>query len=185
MRTDPPVHTREIAAEPADVRACLRELAGSWDAKLIEDGDGAPRLALAVLAGARAGWVGGSITVEAMGNDKTDDDKTDGRSRVVFRVEESEYRLVRESAFFLTLAGLGAAVLLVAPFWRPLHGLLPFAIFATLGGWLFLVARMRNSGPEEFLDALVEECAAQEEDAVDDSAADDSMTDQAKVPSSE
>jgi uncharacterized membrane protein len=91
--------------------------------------------------------VAGQLTVEPTG---------DG-SRLTYRVDASEYRVQRSAALTLLVAGLAAIVITIAPLFPVLLRLLPIAIVLCLMAWFFVVARLRNSGPEEFFEELARE----------------------------
>ncbi|MEL7061397.1 MAG: hypothetical protein AAGN46_15345 [Acidobacteriota bacterium] len=135
-----------MALPPASVRRELGEEAERWGGELAEV-DGALRLTLPVIAGLRRGWVSGTLAL--------DPSPTDGGSTEIgFVVDQSDYIVDRATVVFLAFAAFGALTTLLAPFFPRLVPLLPAGIFLALGGWLFVVARLRNSGPEEFFDAL-------------------------------
>ena len=145
-------HRLEIDADPATIRAAVARQVESWGAEwkpALEDSGG--RLDLPVLAGVRYGRVAGTVTLEPLAED---------RSRLTFEADEEQFRLQPQAAAFLALAGGGALILLLAPFFRQLWAFVPMAVLLTLAGWLFIAARLRNSGPEEFFDTLAEELEA-------------------------
>jgi len=100
-----------------------------------------------VIAGLRRGWVAGQLTVERAG---------DG-SRLTYRVDQGEYKVQKSAAVILLVAALGAAVTIVAPLFPALLRLVPISIVLCLMAWFFVVARLRNSGPEEFFEDLARE----------------------------
>jgi hypothetical protein len=78
-------------------------------------------------------------------------------SRLTYRVDKSEYHLQKMPALILLLAGLGAVAMTIAPLAPVLMGLVPLSIVLCLVAWFFVVARLRNSGPEEFFEDLARE----------------------------
>lgn len=133
--SETPPESLEIVARSADLWG------GGWKPA----GIGGGRLVLPVLAGLRRGWVGGEVEVEKLGKRKT---------RLRFRVEESEYHLEKPSVAVLVLAAAGGLVTMVAPFFPALIRFVPIAVLLAFGAWFFIVARLRNSGPEEFFEEL-------------------------------
>lgn len=148
-------HHVELAGDPFHSLELLSREASSWGATWRRDGQQRGRLALPVLAGLRRGWVEGEVTIEAAG----------GGSRLTFRVEKSDYRLQTASVGVLAVAALGALVVVFGPFVPALHAAVPLGILLSVGAWLVIVARLRNSGPEEFLEGLAEADAAPAADA--------------------
>lgn len=136
-----PVHSAEIGRAPLWVFAKIGELAerwgGSFDARK-------GRLELPVLAGLRYGRV--VAEVEALAQR--------GGSKVRLRVAESRYELDRGSTFALALAAVAAVASLALPFFPRYWPLLPPALMLAVAGWLFIVARLRTSGLEDFLGEL-------------------------------
>lgn len=145
-------HRFELPA--TDPRTALRrvgETADSWGASWKTHGDHGLWLRLPVTAGVRHGWVAGEVEVET----------GDGGSQLVYRVDESDYRLDRATVFTLVLAALGALVSVIGPFFPGLLRLMPIGIMVTVAAWLFIVGRLRNSGPEEFFEDVVEELSGE------------------------
>lgn len=145
-------HRVELAGDPTHSLDLLDREAASWGAAWQRDGQRGGRLSLPVLAGLRRGWVEGEVTVEPAG---------DG-SRLTFRVDKSDYHLQAMSVAVLLVAALGALVVLVGPFVAALRPAVPAGILLAVGAWLFIVAGLRNSGPEEFLEGLAAAAAAPE-----------------------
>jgi hypothetical protein len=148
------IHRVEVAAPPARALAEVARLAGDWGGEWQAEGAAAGRLALPVSAGLRRGWVAGPVEAAPTG---------DG-SRLLFREEAGEYHLDRAAVATLVLAGFGAAVTLVAPFVPRLLPLLPMSVVLALGAWFFIVARLRNSGPEEFFGVVADAAVAEAAD---------------------
>ena len=152
-----PQHAVELAERPPAVLEHLEQAAETWGGgfELADTpaGEGAStvvgRLGLPVMAGLRRGWVIGAVELTPEGEG----------TRLVFRVEESAYRVERGSVAMLVLAAAGAVALLVAPFFPALWRLAPLAVLMALASWFFIVARLRNSGPDEFFGMLAEELA--------------------------
>ena len=141
-----PEHHIELARDPAGSLELISREAASWGAEWSRESPDGGRLQLPVLAGLRHGWVEGPVTVEP----------AEAGSRLTFTIEKSVYFLQRTSVAVLAFAALGALALLVAPFVPALWPLMPIAFMLAIGAWLFIVARLRNSGPEEFLETLAQ-----------------------------
>lgn len=151
MSTETPrEHVLELDEKPRAAQRLLAEAAEDWGGAWQARGRGG-RLRLPVMAGLRRGWVAGEVTVEEAG---------DG-SRLRLRVEESMYRVDRASVAVLLLAAGGALVTVLLPLFPQLIRLVPVGIVLAVGAWLFIVARLRNSGPEEFFQDLAERSAAE------------------------
>ncbi len=154
MSETPREHVVELAGGRRAVLWQMLRAAEDWGGTWQPRGEGGGRLGLPVEAGVRRGWVAGEVEVEGL---------EDGSSRLRFRVEESEYRVDRATVAVLFLAACGALVTVFLPFFPRLIRLLPVSILLALGAWLFIVSRLRNSGPEEFLQDLAERSAAEGE----------------------
>ncbi|MEE8525670.1 MAG: hypothetical protein V3T72_17170 [Thermoanaerobaculia bacterium] len=149
-----PISEHRFELPATDPRTALRlvgEAADAWGASWKTRGDRGLWLRLPVMAGVRHGWVAGEVEVEA----------ADGGSQLVYRVDESEYRLDKATVFTLVLAAFGALVSVVGPFFPGLVRLMPIGIMLTVAAWLFIVGRLRNSGPEEFFEDVVDELAGE------------------------
>jgi hypothetical protein len=57
----------------------------------------------------------------------------------------------------LAIGGAGGVSTLLWPFFPHLLELVPLGAVVALGAWMLVVTRLRNSGPEEFLEAVAEE----------------------------
>lgn len=141
------IHSAEIGRAPMWVFGKMNELAERWggtfDAKR-------GRLELPVMAGLRYGRI--AAEVEALA-------RHDG-AKVRLRVVESQYELDRGSTFALAIAAVAAVASLALPFFPHYWPLLPPALMIAVAGWLFIVARLKTSGPEDFLAELRDLAAA-------------------------
>ncbi len=142
-------HHLELPENPITSLNLVAAAADAWGGMWQAEGRDGGRLGLPVVAGLRTGWVAGQISVEPTG---------DG-SRLTYRVDKSEYRVQKPAALMLFLASLGAIVTIIAPLFPSLLRLVPLAIILCLIAWFFVVARLRNSGPEEFFGHLAREHA--------------------------
>ena len=131
-------HSLDLPENPVTSLNLVAMAAESWGALWQAEGPDGGRLGLPVMAGIRRGWVAGQLTVEA----------TDSGSRLIYRVDKSEYKVQRAAALTLLLGACGAVVTIFAPLVPALWRLVPFGLVMCLGAWLFVVARLRNSGPE-------------------------------------
>ncbi len=145
-------HHVDLARDPSSSLDLLSAEASSWGGRWSRDGLGG-RLELPVLAGLRRGRIEGRITVVPSG----------AGSRLTFRVESSRYRLEKMSVAVLAVAAFGALVLLVAPFVPRLLPAMPLGFLVTVAAWLFIVAGLKNSGPEEFFESLAREAGEAED----------------------
>lgn len=137
-------HTVDLELSPAESLALVAETAESWGGGWEADGDGGGRLTIPVLAGLRHGFVTGRLRVEPL---------ADG-SRLYFEVEQSVYRVQKPALVILLLAGFGALLTVFGLFVPSLHPLVPMGALLAISSWLVVVARLRNTGPEEFFAAL-------------------------------
>lgn len=131
-----------------DVRSSLARLgrlAEAWDGTWRPTDDLRGHLRLPVMAGLRRGFVEGTIEAERRG---------DG-ARLTFREERGEYHLERLSVGVLLLGAAGGLITLIAPFVPAFQSAFVLGVFLGLGAWFFIVSGLRNSGPEEFFEALV------------------------------
>jgi hypothetical protein len=154
-----PEHSLELPEDPVTSLNLVAMAADAWGGIWQAEGRGGGRLGLPVIAGVRRGWVAGQLTVEPAG---------DG-SRLTYRVDTSEYRVEKSAAMVLLVASLGAIVTVVAPLFPALLGLVPISIILCLMAWFFVVARLRNSGPEEFFEQLAASPSLRSRQASEDS----------------
>lgn len=145
-----PEHRLELPTDPRATLALLERTAESWDAAWQPRGVRSGRLGLPVIAGVRRGWVAGEVEVEAI---------PDG-SRLEYRIDASEYRVDKVTAVILSIAAVGAIITVVGPLFPGLVRLMPAGVMVALAAWLFIVGRLRNSGPEEFFADLRAESEA-------------------------
>jgi hypothetical protein len=136
---------KHARADPEELLRRIAHEADGWGGAFEQDGNRGS-LQLPVLAGLRRGSLRGKVHVEAEG---------DG-SRLTFEVEESVYRLQTTLVTVLALAAAGALVFLVGPFFPPLRPAVPLGFMLSLGAW-FVIAGLRNSGPEEFFEVIVDQ----------------------------
>lgn len=116
---------------------------GAWDAHDAHSG----KLGLPVIAGIRRGWVEGDVQVESCA----------AGSKVRFEQDHSAYTVDRGSLMILVAAAIGCLFSLLAIFFPKLLPLMPVGILLAMGAYLVVIARLRNSGPEEFFESLAEE----------------------------
>ena len=106
------------------------------------------KIGLPITAGLRRGWVEGTVRSESLGSE---------RSRLSFEPEHEEYRIDRGSVMILVAAAFGCLITMVAMFIPKILPLLPVGILLAFGGYLVVIARLRNSGPEEFFESVVDD----------------------------
>jgi hypothetical protein len=133
-------HEIDLAGPPEAALAALGRAAEAWGAQLEPQGRGG-RLRLPVVSGLRRGVMAGPLTVE----------ETAEGSRVIFQPEESIQVLQLGSVMLLIFAAAGAVLTILWPFYPALLPLSSFGAVVALGGWFFVISRLRTSGPQEFL----------------------------------
>ncbi len=138
-------HSVEIPHAPGEVLAAAAHAADLWGAGWERAIDGG-RLELPVTAGVRHGVLTGRIKVEAAG----------AGSRVTFSVDQSRYRLNLPAVVVLAFGALGGIGTTLWPFYPKLLAVAPLAVVLALAAWFLVVARLRSSGPEEFLELVAE-----------------------------
>ena len=141
--TTPPgkIATREVGRAPLWVFARLEELAENWGGSF-EAKKG--RLELPVQAGLRSGVV--IAEVEALVSREG--------SKLRIKILEEHYLLDRVATGSLGIAAVAAIATLVLPFFPRAWVLLPPALVIAIASWLFIVARLKSRGLEDFLDEL-------------------------------
>jgi len=139
-------HDIELGEPPDLVMAAVARAAEAWGADFEREGDSG-RLYLPFVSGLRRGLVSGPLSVEAI---------PEG-SRVVFRAEETAHYLQTSSVAFLLIAAAGGLLTILWPFYPHLLPVAPFGAILAIGGWFLVVSRLRTSGPDEFLAAVVAE----------------------------
>jgi hypothetical protein len=98
-----------------------------------------------VVFGLRRGFAVGRVEIARLG----------GGSRLTWQLEESRLEVHRAAVAVLGFAAVPLLVTLAWPFHPPLLALAPFAAVMGLLAWWLVVSRLRNSGPEDFLAAVV------------------------------
>lgn len=141
------VHRVELREDPVAALNLVALAADEWGGLWESHGKRGGRLGLPVLAGLRHGWVAGPVNAEPSA----------GGTVLTFEVEESRWHLQTASVITLLLAAAGALVTIAAPLVPALWRLVPLGIMLSVGAWLFIVSRLRNSGPEEFFELLARE----------------------------
>ncbi|HSK79697.1 MAG TPA: hypothetical protein VLQ45_24795 [Thermoanaerobaculia bacterium] len=136
-------HTIDLDVSPGTALAAVGQTAEDWGAEFVREGEGG-RLHLPVIAGLRRGSMTGPVTVET---------SAEG-SRVVFRPDETVYHVQTQAVVILVISLAGALMTVLWPFDARLLALAPFGALLAFGGWFLVISRLRNSGPEEFLQAV-------------------------------
>lgn len=116
---------------------------GGWQADE-QNGPNQGRLVIPVLAGLRRGYVGYGVTAQPEAHG----------TRLHFVEEESDLQVHKPTVVVLLIAAVAGLSTLVMPFMPQLLPLLPPAVVLCLATWMFIVARLRNSGLEEFITDL-------------------------------
>lgn len=151
-----PEHSLELPENPVTSLNLVAMAAEDWGGLWQAEGPSGGRLGLPVIAGLRRGWVAGQLTVEPAG---------DG-SRLTYRIDKSDYQVQKAAALTLFVAGLGAITIIIAPLFPALFRLVPIGIVLSLMAWFFVIARLRNSGPEEFFEDLARGVRDEQSDRV-------------------
>lgn len=117
-------------------------------------GEWTPRLtggeiALPVAAGLRRGLVEGEVSFEP---------QRDG-CRVSLAVTAAAYRLNWVAVMILLFGAGSATVLMLWPLFPTLLQLAPFAAVMAFSSWFLVAARLRTSGPQDYLDDLAADLA--------------------------
>ncbi|MCG8462262.1 MAG: hypothetical protein MI919_38755 [Holophagales bacterium] len=150
----PAIEEREhgvvLDEHPAAALNLLAGTAEKWGALWQKEDGHRGRLGLPVSAGIRQGWVAGPVKAEALDGKK-------GRCRLSFTEEVGEYQVDRAAVMVLSIAGFAGVATLLAPFFPRLWPFVPLGFVLGLAAWLMVVARLRNSGPEDFLQAVADE----------------------------
>jgi hypothetical protein len=97
-----------------------------------------------VAAGLRRGLVEGAVTLAPEG---------DG-CRLALEVTTAAYSLNWAAAVILACGGGAATVLLLWPFFPTLLPLAPIAALLAFSSWFLVVARLRTTSPQDYLDDL-------------------------------
>jgi hypothetical protein len=140
----------EIAADPAATLAAVARAARGWGAEWQGGRDGG-RLALPVVLGLRRGLLVGRLSVVPTGA---------ASSRLVWTLEESRLEVQSAAVAVLFFAAVPLVATVAWPFYPPLAKLLPVAMVLGFAAWWLVIARLRSSGPEEFLHLVGEEVAS-------------------------
>lgn len=101
-------------------------------------------IALPVAAGLRRGLVEGEVTFES---------RPSG-CKVTLEVTATAYRLNWIAVVILVFGAGSGVLLLLWPLYPPLIQLAPFAALMAFSSWFLVAARLRTSGPQDYLDDL-------------------------------
>lgn len=148
------VHVARMEVSPEKAIERVSAAAQSWGGEWQNDGALAGKLILPVSAGVRRGWIG--FEVSAQGGESDETPEGESGSRLELRQAQEHLHVDRATVAVLVTSLLGALLFLIVPFVHRLLPLLPVGFILTVAGWLFVVARLRNSGPEEFLEQVRE-----------------------------
>lgn len=143
------METLRIAVEgaPEAALAALAAEAELWGAGWEGHARGG-RLDLPVLYGLRRGRVRGEIALAPRSEDP------EAGTEIGWHPGEAEIHVHRPAVAILLLAAAAGLGTLLWPFFPRLIRLLPAALLLSLTAWWLVVARLRNAGPREFLDAV-------------------------------
>ncbi|MDA8017549.1 MAG: hypothetical protein MPN21_08885 [Thermoanaerobaculia bacterium] len=138
-------HVADLRTTPESALEHVAASAESWGGEWQREGSRAGRLILPVSAGVRRGWVG--FEVSATPSER-------GGAKLELRQAEEYLHVDRGTIVVLLTSLFGALLVLLGPFVPRVLPLLPIGFILTIAGWLFVAARLRNSGPEEFLEVV-------------------------------
>jgi hypothetical protein len=133
-----------LAAPAAEALAAAKAEATDWGTELTDETSDTGRLMLPVVAGLRHGRVLGQLVARST---------TEG-SLLSFAEESSSYALNRSAVAALVLSALGGILCVLWPMFPGLLPLAPAGAVLAIAGWLLVVARLRTSGPQDFLNAV-------------------------------
>ena len=144
----------EIDASAEAVHAALNLVAEEWGGQWKDEASGG-ELWIPASAGLRRGFWHGVIDIEALPADA-------GGCRLRVEQKDQQMRVNRGAAMILLFGAAGGVVAMLWPFFPVLIQLGPFGLVLAIAAWLLVSSRIRNSGLEEFFEA-VEAVAASEE----------------------
>jgi hypothetical protein len=144
----------EIEAPAETIHQALSFVAEGWGGQWKDEGPGG-ELWIPVNAGLRRGFWHGTVDIEPLPADT-------GASRLRVEQKDQQMQVNRGAAMILLFGAVGGVVAALWPFFPVLVQLGPFALVLAIAAWLLVSSRIRNSGLEEFFEA-VEAVATNEE----------------------
>lgn len=138
-------HRVELEEGPESALQSLAAAAELWGADWQPDSSGGT-LQLPVVRGLWRGVERCRVSVSSSGSG----------SVVGLTVEESWHRANRSAVVVLLFGGAGGLIVALWPFFPGLMPLLPVAVVLALAAWLLVVARLRSSHPEDFLNLVAD-----------------------------
>lgn len=135
---------RTVTSSSSEVDAAVTEIAEAWGAEW-EVSSG--RLALPLSAGLWRGWGEGSLRVSARGSG----------SEIRLRLDSRHFGVRWSAVFVLVIAALGCLFAVLWPLFPQLLPLAPVGVVLALSAWFLVLSKLTNSGPEDFLEAIVRE----------------------------
>lgn len=138
-------HRIDFDASPEVVLGSVATAADLWGATW-QPGSSGGTLRLPVVRGLWRGVEQCQVAVEPSSSGAT----------LELTVEESWLRVNRSAVVVLLFGGAGGLIVALWPFFPGLMPLLPVAVVLALAAWLLVVARLRNSRPEDFLMLIAE-----------------------------
>ncbi len=138
-------HRVEVQADPETVLRSLASAADLWGADW-QPGSSSGVLLLPVVRGLWRGVDRCRVSVLP----------TSSGSVVELTVEQSRQWVNRSAMVVLLFGGVGGLIVALWPFFPGLMPLLPVAVVLAIAAWLLVVARLRNSNPEDFLKLVAE-----------------------------
>ena len=79
--------------------------------------------------------------------------------RVTLEITAAAYRLNWTAVMILAFGAAAALLLLLWPLYPPLIQVAPFAALMAFSSWFLVAARLRTSGPQDYLDDLATDLA--------------------------
>ena len=141
-------YTADLDCSPEEARKALAEHTEDWGGEWTERLIGG-EIALPVAAGLRRGLVEGDVSFESEGSG----------CRVTLEVTTSAYQLNWIAVMILFFGAGSALLLLLWPLYPALLQLAPFAALMAFSSWFLVAARLRTSGPQDYLDDLAADLA--------------------------
>lgn len=138
-------HRVEVEADPETALRSVAKAADLWGADWQPESSGGVLL-LPVVRGLWRGVDRCRVTILP----------TNPGSVVELTVEESWQKVNRSAMVVLLFGGVGGLIVALWPFFPGLMPLLPVAVVLAVAAWLLVVARLRNSNPEDFLKLIAQ-----------------------------
>ncbi len=136
----------EIDASVEAVGRALKQAAEEWGGQWEVSADGG-ELWIPVSAGLRRGYWRGDVLFAPSPS-------SPGRIRLTAAAKDLELHVNRGGALILLVGAAGGIVAVLWPFFPALLEIGPMALVLAIAAWLLVSSNFRNSGLEEFLEAV-------------------------------